>query len=59
MLRIRGSAALSPFRLDKIFAALKTGAPCIAHVYAEFWHFVQTSQELDAQEGGTLEKILT
>ena len=59
MLRIRGSAALSPFRLDKIFAALKAGAPCITHIYAEFWHFVQTSHELDAQQGDILHKILT
>lgn len=59
MLRIRGSAALSPFRLDKILAALKTAAPRVSHIYAEFWHFAQTSRELTAQESDTLQKILT
>ncbi len=59
MLRLRGSAALSPFRLDKILAALKAGAPRISHIYAEFWHFAQTSRELSAQENDTLQKILT
>ncbi|HEY3326489.1 MAG TPA: phosphoribosylformylglycinamidine synthase [Novimethylophilus sp.] len=59
MLRIRGSAALSPFRLDKILAAMKAAAPQITHVYAEFWHFAQTSRDLVAQESEVLHKILT
>lgn len=59
MLRIRGSAALSPFRLDKILASLRTGAPRIADVYAEFWHFAQVARELSQQESSVLHQILT
>src|SRR6185369_695167 len=59
MLRIRGSAALSPFRLDKILTAMKAAAPRITHIYAEFWHFAQTSRELAAQESEILTRILT
>src|SRR4051812_37959521 len=59
MLRIRGSAALSPFRLDKILASLKTAAPRISHVYAEFWHFVWAEPELVSAQKEVLEQILT
>ncbi|MES2554386.1 MAG: phosphoribosylformylglycinamidine synthase, partial [Pseudomonadota bacterium] len=59
MLRIRGSAALSPFRLDKILASLKTAAPRISHVYAEFWHFVWAEPELVSGQKEVLEQILT
>lgn len=59
MLRLRGSAALSPFRLDKILAALKTAAPRISHLYAEFWHFAWAEGELSARQQETLQQILT
>ncbi len=59
MLCIRGSAALSPFRLDKILAALQTGAPRISHLYAEFWHFVWVENALTDNQQDTLKKILT
>jgi len=59
MLRIRGSAALSPFRLDKILDSLKVGASRISHVYAEFWHFAQTSRDLSQAESSVLSQILT
>jgi len=59
MLRLRGSAALSPFRLDKFLAALKTVAPRISHLYAEFWHFAWSEGELNALQQETLQKILT
>jgi len=59
MLRIRGSAALSPFRLDKILAALKSAAPRVSHLYAEFWHFAWADGELSASQQDTLQKILT
>ncbi len=40
MLRFRGSPALSPFRLEKLLAALRRRVPAITEVYAEFVHFV-------------------
>ncbi|MCB5184760.1 phosphoribosylformylglycinamidine synthase [Methylobacillus gramineus] len=59
MISLRGSAALSPFRLEKILSALKVAAPRISHLYAEFWHFAWSDVALtDAQEK-TLGQILT
>ena len=59
MLSLRGSAALSPFRLDKILAALKTAVPRVTHLYAEFWHFAWAEGALTAAQQVTLQKILT
>jgi len=59
MLRLRGSAALSPFRLDKILVALKAVAPRISHLYAEFWHFAWSEGDLTPAQQDTLQKILT
>ena len=59
MHRFRGSAALSPFRLEKIAAELRVGAPRITHLYAEFWHFAWTEGELTAAQQEILRKILT
>ncbi|MBU3736924.1 MAG: phosphoribosylformylglycinamidine synthase, partial [Methylobacterium sp.] len=59
MLRLRGSAALSPFRLEKIQAALANVAPRISRLYAEYWHFAWTDGELAAAQQETLRKILT
>lgn len=59
MLQLRGSAALSPFQLDKITAALKQVAPHISHLYAEFWHFVWAEGDLSEAQQHTLKQILT
>jgi phosphoribosylformylglycinamidine synthase len=59
MLRLRGSTALSPFRLDKILAALKVAAPRITHLSSEFWHFAWVEGELAAAQQDTLKQILT
>jgi phosphoribosylformylglycinamidine synthase len=59
MLSLRGSPALSAFRLDKILAALKASAPRITRLYAEFWHFAWVEGGLSANRHETLEKILT
>ncbi|HLD10387.1 MAG TPA: phosphoribosylformylglycinamidine synthase, partial [Methylophilaceae bacterium] len=59
MLSLRGSAALSPFRLDKILATLRSAAPRITHLYAEFWHFAWSDTELTSSQQDTLQKILT
>jgi phosphoribosylformylglycinamidine synthase len=63
MLSLRGSAALSPFRIDKILASLqaKAGASSnIKHLYAEFRHFVWTKDAaLSAAQQARLEQVLT
>ena len=59
MICLRGSAALSHFRIDKIQAALRAVNPNISHIYAEFRHFVWVTDALDAKAQSTLEQILT
>ena len=59
MLSLRGSPALSSFRLDKILAALKASAPRIHQLYAEFRHFAWVEGELTSLQQETLRKILT
>lgn len=56
---LRGSPALSQFRLDKLFTALQSKAPNIQHIYAEFIHFSFSQEALKTNEQSTLEQILT
>jgi phosphoribosylformylglycinamidine synthase len=58
-LSLRGSAALSQFRLDKLYSTLKTSAPNIAHIYTEFVHFAFSGISLTKSEQSTLQQILT
>ncbi|MEZ0232980.1 MAG: phosphoribosylformylglycinamidine synthase [Methylophilaceae bacterium] len=59
MISIRGSSALSPFRLEKILNSLRSSAPNVGHLYAEFWHFAWSEQGLDSVKQETLKQILT
>ena len=59
MLRLRGGSALSPFRLEKLTAALKTAAPQVSHIYAEYWHFCAVGRDLQPDESAILAKLLT
>lgn len=59
MVSLRGSAALSTFRIEKIQKKLDAICPNIGHLYAEFWHFVWVDAALDAQQEKTLKQILT
>ncbi|MGQ0443432.1 MAG: phosphoribosylformylglycinamidine synthase, partial [Methylophilaceae bacterium] len=58
-LSLRGSAAVSAFRLSKIIHALKNSAPNINHIYAEFIHFAFSDTALTRQQQNTLQQILT
>ncbi|MGJ8620253.1 MAG: phosphoribosylformylglycinamidine synthase [Methylophilaceae bacterium] len=58
-LSLRGSPALSQFRLDKLYASLKSSVPSIQHIYAEFVHFSFSQAALDKKEQDTLTQILT
>ena len=58
MISLRGSAALSPFRIEKILAALKGAAPRITHLYAEYWHFAWSDQPLSDAHQEVLKQIL-
>ncbi|HSG93408.1 MAG TPA: phosphoribosylformylglycinamidine synthase [Methylotenera sp.] len=59
MISLRGSAALSPFRIEKIQTKLDQVCPNIGHVYAEFWHFAWVEGELTTPQKDTLNQILT
>ncbi|MDP1952570.1 MAG: phosphoribosylformylglycinamidine synthase, partial [Betaproteobacteria bacterium] len=54
----RGSPALSAFRLEKLQPRLAEIAPGARVAGAEFWHFVETAQTLDAGERAVLGQLL-
>ena len=64
-LSLRGSAALSPFRLSKILDALKNSVARfddkteIKHLYAEYVHFAFSDNALATAQQSTLQQILT
>ena len=55
LLKLRGGAALSQFRLDKLALAL----PDCHCEQAVFWHFAEVAAPLDAAQQATLTSILT
>src|SRR5512137_1556125 len=59
ILKVGGGVALSPFRLDKLNAAVRAREPRLAVGSARFWHFVEVSRDLDAAEHATLVRLLT
>ena len=61
VLALRGRSALSPFRIQKLLAALTAARADhgISGIAARFWHFVEVEAPLDAADRGTLESLLT
>ncbi len=59
MLRLDGPPALSPFRLDKLLAALSAREPRVRGLGARFVHFVDATRLLEAGELELLRKLLT
>ena len=59
MLILRGSPALSPFRLAKLLQDLTAGSVPAVALSAEFVHVVDTARELTATERSLLDKLLT
>ncbi|MEY4928631.1 MAG: hypothetical protein RL279_370, partial [Pseudomonadota bacterium] len=64
MLSLRGSAALSPFRIDKILASLQAregvSGSNIKHLYSEFRHFAWTKDAaLSIEQQSRLKQVLT
>lgn len=59
MICLRGSAALSQFRIEKIQEKLAQNYTNIKHLYAEFRHFIWIETELDSGKQNTLKQILT
>ncbi|MBS0631056.1 MAG: phosphoribosylformylglycinamidine synthase [Verrucomicrobia bacterium] len=59
MLILRGSPALSSFRLQKLLADLNAAGVPARAIAAEFVHVAATSAPLTAEHQGVLEKLLT
>ena len=59
MLAIRGSAALSPFRIAKLLARLQVSFPGITALEATFIHFVDLDRDLTGEERMRLDALLT
>jgi phosphoribosylformylglycinamidine synthase len=58
LIPLRGRAALSTFRLEKLHLALASDLPDV-RVAAEYWHFANASRPLDSVEMQRLERLLT
>ncbi len=56
---LRGSRALSDFRLEKLCAALRTLSSDAGIIEAEFLHIISVSRALTSLEHDTLTKLLT
>ena len=59
MLILRGSPALSPFRLQKLTQDLAGAGVTVRAISAEFVHVVELTTELTAVERSVLEQLLT
>ncbi len=59
MLILRGSPALSPFRLQKRLDALRVSLPQVCALHAEFVHFADLERALDEGEQTVLERLLS
>ncbi|MBS0376465.1 MAG: phosphoribosylformylglycinamidine synthase [Proteobacteria bacterium] len=58
MLLLPGAPALSPFRLEKLLAALRAIDPRVESLAAHFHHFVDLARPLAAGERAVLERLL-
>ncbi|MBI5040402.1 MAG: phosphoribosylformylglycinamidine synthase, partial [Gammaproteobacteria bacterium] len=58
MLHIPGGPALSGFRTEKLLTRARERVADLETIHAEFWHFVDLEQQLDAADRATLERLL-
>ena len=59
VVKLRGRPALSPFRLEKLTAALRSAVPGIERVHAEYWHFAAATRPLRPEESEVLARLLS
>jgi phosphoribosylformylglycinamidine synthase len=59
MLVLRGTPALSDFRIEKCLAKFVEHNLPVTGIYAEYTHFVMVSESLNEQENSILTKLLT
>src|SRR5712664_17417 len=58
ILKLRGSRAVSAFRLDKLNSRLAAISASARIAAAEYWHFVEAERALAARETEVLERLL-
>ena len=58
MLILRGTPALSPFRLERLTTTLREQLGPSGHVYAEFVHFAELERTLAPAQQAVLEQLL-
>jgi len=58
MLHLRGAAAHSSSRLERLAQQIRRAAPALEGLEAEFVHLAHENAELDARERGILEQLL-
>src|SRR3974377_1722048 len=58
MLLLPGAPALSPFRLEKLLAALRSIDPRVESLTAHFHHFVDLARELSTDEARVLARLV-
>jgi len=58
ILKLPGSRAVSPFRLEKLNSRLASANSSVRAAGAEYWHFAETVRTLNARESEVLERLL-
>ena len=58
VLMLRGSSALSPFRLERLMERLRAVLPAVVSVHAEYRHFAALHSEISASDQQLLERLL-
>lgn len=58
LLTLRGSSALSDFRINKLLTVIRSSVPSVHSLSVEFVHLVQLNGSLDAQEEKRLADLL-
>jgi phosphoribosylformylglycinamidine synthase len=59
VLSLRGAAALSRFRLEKLLEAARSAGLPELSISAEFWHFIESESSLTPAQAERLEALLT
>jgi phosphoribosylformylglycinamidine synthase len=58
IIKLRGSPAVSAFRLDKLNSRLAEIHRSLRITASEYWHFAEVSRPLDPVEAGVLDRLL-
>ena len=56
---LRGSPALSAFRVNQLLSACREASLPVSAIYAEYMHFADVSAPLDAAASAILQQLLT